>query len=112
MSSLGEASDNCRRFLGEERRTIRPLPGDLLIGVLSVRLMGLSMGIGDHSMGSDLLPRPLMISSSGEGVRERYEDGKLTVADQVRLLSILPANLKISFTLIFTLFFMIMLCAK
>lgn len=102
MSSLGEASDSCRRFLGEERRTISPFPGDLLMGVLSVRLMGLSMGIGDHSMGSDLLPRPLMISSSGEGVKERYEDGKLTVADHVRLLSILPVVLKVSVTLIFT----------
>lgn len=63
------------------------------MGVFSVRLMGLSMGMGDHSMGNDLLPRPLMISSSGEGVNERYEEGKLTVADQVRLLSILPAML-------------------
>lgn len=71
------------------------------MGVLSVRLMGLSMGIGDHSIGSDLLPRPLMTSSSGEGVRERYEDGKLTVADQVRLLSMLPAKVKIKLTLIF-----------
>lgn len=96
ISSLGEASDSCKRFLGEERRTTRPLVGDLLIGVLSVRLMGLSMGIGDHSIGSDLLPRPLMTSSSGEGVRERYEEGKLTVADQVRLLSIFPVILKIS----------------
>ena len=48
-----------------------PLPGDLLMGVLSVRLIGLSMGMGDHSMGSDLLPRSLMISSSGEGVGDR-----------------------------------------
>ena len=53
-----------------------------MIGVLSVRLMGLSVGIGDHSMGSDLLPRSLIISSSGEGVGDRYEDGRLTVADQ------------------------------
>lgn len=74
-----------------------PLPGDLLMGVLSVRLIGLSMGMGDHSMGSDLLPRSLMMSSSGEGVGDRYEDGRLTVADQVTL-STLPVIFQLDFT--------------
>lgn len=67
------------------------------MGVLSVRLIGLSMGMGDHSMGSDLLPRSLMMSSSGEGVGDRYEDGRLTVADQVTL-STLPVIFQLDFT--------------
>lgn len=61
-----------------------PLPGDLLRGVFSMRFTGLSIGIGDHSRGRDLRPLPRITSSSGEGVGERYEEGRLTVADQVR----------------------------
>lgn len=88
--SLGGVSFNCSLFLGDDRRTIMPFPGDLLIGVFSVRLMGLSIGIGDHSRGKDLLPRPRMMSSSGEGVGERYDDGRLTVADHTKPLSKFP----------------------
>lgn len=42
------------------------------------------MGMGDHSRGRDLRPLPRITSSSGEGVGERYEEGRLTVAEKVR----------------------------